>query len=336
MTATRERQMEFRRAQRLVMDTVAMTERLLPLLPTGVTPSDAVQISAAVRLGGQQGTRAVVAYYTGDEAAGRPSLIAKIFADSERARRLHDLLTAVHRAFVARELFGVPRPVAYLPDLNMVVYLPVTGSTLDSTERSEQPERIARAAGWLAALHGADLSLGRRLDIAKELSNVVQWGEVILRARPAATRDVSVLLDHIRRLGRTVEMRTDVPIHKDFHYQHVLYDGRAVGVIDLDEARAGDPAFDVAHYAANLRMLAIRDAMPMGEPGHLESAFLRAYQARTGYEIDARHEFVHAYTCVKIAKQLVTSRGPGPAPVGPQREAQVDQILREGLRCPPR
>jgi phosphotransferase family enzyme len=336
VTATRERQLEFRRAEKLVLDTVAMTERLLPLLPAGVTSSDAVQISAAVRLGGQEGTRAVVAYHTGDPDADRPSLIGKVFADPDRARRLHDLLTAMNRAFVGHDLFGVPRPVAYLPDLNMVVYLPVTGPPLDATQRSERPERVARAAGWLAALHGADLSLGRRLDMAKELSNVVRWGDVVMRARPATTSAVSVLLGHIRRLGRGVEMRTDVPIHKDFHYQHTLYDGPAVGVIDLDEARAGDPAFDVAHYAANLRMLAFRDATPTGECGQLESAFLHAYRTRTGYEKDARHEFVHAYTCMKIAKQLVTGRGPGPAPVGTERDAQVDHILREGLRCPPR
>ena len=37
-----------------------------------------------------------------------------------------------------------------------------------------------------------------------------------------------------------------VPIHKDLHPGHVLV-GDDVYVIDLDEARNGDPTFDVAH-----------------------------------------------------------------------------------------
>ncbi|HEY0408660.1 MAG TPA: phosphotransferase, partial [Candidatus Dormibacteraeota bacterium] len=118
----------------------------------------------------------------------------------------------------------------------------------------------------------------------------------------------------------------------DFHHQHTLIGEGGLVVIDLDEARAGDPAVDVAHFAANLRLLRLREGTAGG--GDLEAAFLDAYAARTGYVPDRRHRWCHAYTCLKIARQLARGRGPAPAPAGPERERQVGLILDEGLRCP--
>jgi hypothetical protein len=104
-----------------------------------------------------------------------------------------------------------------------------------------------------------------------------------------------------------------------------------VVVIDLDEMRAGDPAFDIAHFGANLRLLALREQMPGAELALLESAFLAGYNSLLPYEPDLRHEFFHVYSCIKIAKQLVGGRGPAPVPTAAERSSQVDLILAEGL-----
>ena len=132
---------------------------------------------------------------------------------------------------------------------------------------------------------------------------------------------------------RAAEPDASSPVHKDFHYGHTLFDGGRLVVIDLDEARWGDPAFDVAHYLANLRLLAVREGMACAERDRLQSAFLDTYASQTGYRPDARHHFFHAYTCVKIAKQLARGRGPAPAPVGAERDRQVERILQKGLQC---
>ena len=97
-------------------------------------------------------------------------------------------------------------------------------------------------------------------------------------------------------------------------------------------AGPGDPALDVAHFAANLRLLALREESPPREQARLESAFLDTYGAATGYQPDGRLDFFRAYTCLKIAKQLVTGMGPRPVPDGDDRWRQLDYILGEGLR----
>ena len=159
------------------------------------------------------------------------------------------------------------------------------------------------------------------------------WGEMVARRHPGARKVTARLLERLGRLSGTITAPDLVPIHKDFHYGHTLFDGGRLVVIDLDEARWGDPAFDVAHYLANLRLLAVREGMACAERDRLQSAFLDTYASQTGYRPDARHHFFHAYTCVKIAKQLARGRGPAPAPVGAERDRQVERILQKGLQC---
>ena len=54
-----------------------------------------------------------------------------------------------------------------------------------------------------------------------------------------------------------------MPIHKDFHTGHLLV-GDSVWVIDLDEARQGDRAFDLAHFCAYLELHGDRERNPAG------------------------------------------------------------------------
>ena len=73
-----------------------------------------------------------------------------------------------------------------------------------------------------------------------------------------------------------------MPIHKDFHPGHVLL-GDDVCVIDLDEARRGDPTFDVAHFCAYLELLSTARRRRAAR-----TAFLEEYAAATGWP-DRRH-----------------------------------------------
>jgi aminoglycoside phosphotransferase (APT) family kinase protein len=101
-----------------------------------------------------------------------------------------------------------------------------------------------------------------------------------------------------------------VPIHKDFQYEHVIV-GPSVAVVDLDEARMGDPAFDVAHFLTYLELLAFRSSVPSSDRDEWAEAFLTGYGAALEPE---RLRWYRAYTTVKIAKQLATGSGPHPRP----------------------
>lgn len=312
-----------------VLDTEAMTKRLSGFLDGGPH----LRVVAARVLGRPTGPRVVVAYHTvGAEGTG-PTLIGKIYADSGRARRLHDLLAELHALHLAGHECGVPRPVGYVPELGMSVYVAAGGRTLDQLEGRERSQGAVAAAYWLAAMHRSGVGLDRRFDLAVEMRNLSEWSQLVARHDPSLAAATAPLLERLGSLSQTIQLSTTVPIHKDFQYRHVLVDRGRVVVIDLDEARLGDPAFDVAHFGANLRLLAIREGKGYDDLAGLESAFLHGYASRTGYRPDLRHDFFHAYTCLKIAKQLVRGRGPAPVPTGLELSRQLHLILGEGLRC---
>jgi hypothetical protein len=311
-----------------MLDTTAMSRRLARFLDGGPH----LRLVEAKVLGRATGPRVVVAYHTiGPEGSG-PVLIGKVYADRERARRLHALLAELHAQLAGHEC-GVPRPIALIPELGMSVYVAARGRTLDQLEGAERREGVVAAAHWLAAMHGSGIGLDRRFDLAVEMRNLTEWAQQVAYQHPSLATETALLLRRLESCAQRIQVSNTVPIHKDFQYRHVLADNGRVTVIDLDEARVGDPAFDVAHFGANLRLLAIREGMAHQERAGLESAFLEGYVSRTGYRPDLRHDFFRAYACLKIAKQLVRGRGPEPVPTGLEMSRQLDLILGEGLRC---
>jgi aminoglycoside phosphotransferase (APT) family kinase protein len=274
--------------------------------------------------------RAVIAYVTAGPQGDGPPLIAKVYTDPQRAERVHAVLEQLYALSVAGHACAVPRPVAHLPEFGMSVYEAVRGCTLDRLETGGRREAMIAAGRWLSALHGSTIELVRRFDMTRESRKLGTWAEQVAHDHPPAAAMTARLIGRLDSLATRVQVSTATPIHKDFHYQHVLVDDGRARVIDLDEVRTGDPAFDVAHFRVNLRLLALREGMPADELARLDGAFLDGYATR--YEADLRDELFRVYTCLKIAWQLVLGRGPAPLPTGAELSRQLELILEEGLR----
>jgi hypothetical protein len=311
------------------LDTRGMSRRLAPF----VDGRTGCRVVAARLVGFAPQGRAVIAYRTAGAAGDAPALIGKTYADPERARRLHALLVELSALDLAGNGCGVARPVAHLPELRMVVFTASAGRSLDRLAGAEREAGVAAAGRWLSALHRTPVRLDRRLDLAHETRNALDWARLVVREHPGAATRTALLTERLASHAGHLPSLTTVPIHKDFHYQHVLLEQHRAVVIDLDEARGGDSGLDVAHFTTYLRLLALREHMAAGALARLEAAFLDGYGPLDGEEREARLRWFGAYTCLKIAKQLVRGRGPTPVPAGAERERQVELILDEGLRC---
>jgi aminoglycoside phosphotransferase (APT) family kinase protein len=206
----------------------------------------------------------------------------------------------------------------------------MAGRSLDALPAPALAGALRDAARWLAALHLSRLRLDRTLELTHEIAGAAEWAALVAREHPAAAASATRLAIALERSGKQLRVDRATPIHKDFHYQHVIV-GERVGVVDLDEARMGDPSFDVGHFVANLQLLALRSGASAEDGARGQGSFLRAYAGVTGWSADARLGWFAAYTCVKIAKQLASGRGPLPRPERGARAAQIDLILREGL-----
>ena len=309
-----------------LLDVETMAAQLRALLP-----SPELSLHTATLVDHKPGHRAVV-HYRGSESGRTVSVYGKAYPERTRAARAYELMrTLSHEVFAAAPGVRVPRPVAFDPDLALVLYTPVVGVPLDRL--APTPElfaALADAARWLATLHLCRVSLDRTLDLSHETANAHLWARLVATRQPSAGTAASRLTEALQTTGLPVCVDAARPIHKDFHYGHVIV-GDGVGVVDFDELRLGDLNFDLAHFSAYLHLLSVRTGARPAERDRWVQWFLAAYSDATGWEPDASFGWFAAYTCVKIAKQVATGRGPQPRPAGEARSAQIDLILRKGL-----
>jgi len=274
------------------------------------------------------GKRQVIAYSGTDGSGHGVELIGKAYVDASRARRLHDTLTLL--STLNRAEAGVPRPVALLSDLGLSLQERVSGRTLDQLDDPARVSALGAAARWLSRLHAVGFAFERRVNPASERRKMSEWSALVAQHLPDVAAVASALQRRLDTLAPLAEMPGSAPIHKDFHYQHVLVSGDGVRIIDLDEVRSGEPGHDVAHFSAYLWLLSLREERSQSDARAFDAAFADAY-GRADLAAGAPYRFFRACCFLKIAKQLVRGKGPAPAPQGEALAEQVRLALAEGM-----
>ncbi len=270
-------------------------------------------------------------------------LIGKTYADRHRSATTGATLRLLGEVFAATPDLAVPAPVCVLPGLRTVLYREVGGTAVDRLPAGAAATAAGRAARWLATLHASTAVLPRRLDLAHEVEEAGSWARRVADGAPDFREAARALARRLAAAAVDLPAGPEVPVHKDFHAGHVLAGPGGITVIDLDEARMGDPVLDVAHFTSyldagtDLDAGADLDATRLdvrAEPrlAEVRAAFLDGYGPLPGPCPDARMAFFSAYTSLKIAKQLVTGRGPLAGRSFPPGAA-VPAVLRRGLAC---
>lgn len=330
-----------------------MTELLAPLLAPWAASGARPQVLSTQVLATKPGVRAVVRYVVaglrlppaaGTTAGGPAVVLGKLYCEPERAARLDRTLRQLRvladerRARAGEppvppgpgQADDAPLPLGWLPAPALALYLPAGGAPLDRLPaRDALP--VAREVGrWLAELHGSALQLERHVDDAAEVRDAAAWVDVVARACPDAAPAALELAALLR--ARPVRPSTaPVPLHKDLHQAHLLARREAgawrLSVIDLDEARMGDRSLDVAHLCANLDLLA---QTGRDEAAQWRRLFVAEYARRTGWRPGPASRSWYAHTCLKMAKQLATHRGPWADLADPDRQRLVPWVLAAG------
>lgn len=265
--------------------------------------------------------RCVLAYTLVGQArhGGVPTqhqVIGKVYRD-ERGERLFRLQQALWNDGFgphAPDRIHVPRALAYVPEMRMVVQERAAGATFNALFAAPGLRaRIRRSAEGLAKLHnlptplpgfgqGAGEPIGHYL-LADELTNLDRFTNELVQVRPYSAAAVSELRDALRAWAqRLPTLDVPTPIHRDFYYSQVLFDGPRLVLIDFDLFALGDPAIDVANFIAHLHFLGLDrlgdlDALAAEAPAFIEAyaryrpvdeAFLRRlafYQAATFFRL---------------------------------------------------
>jgi len=277
-----------------VTDPERMTQLLRRVLPTH---PDAVHLSSAEILRMAPGRRVVVRYgLTGTPDPGA-AIIAKAYAEPARAVLAHENLVLFQGLVPTGPgaTIRTQQPLGVLPDRGIVVCGAAPGTSLTMQPEQLGVEVARRCAAWLHGVHAAPVRLSRVLDLHREVLNLRLWAAEVGSADPHLARPAERLAHALAEAATGIPTVTDAVIHKDLHFGHVIVaDAGSAAVIDLDEARMGDPAFDLGHLAA------YADEQDGTAP---KVAFLTAYGPLSGPEPDRRFRFFYAYTLLKITKQ---------------------------------
>lgn len=312
-----------------LLDPVRMTSVLRPALAAVTSSPHEVSVATAEPLSGASSRRAVVRYALRGRCGDGPAPVTgKWFADAHRARLLHEHLVLLHEGPFGRGTLRVPEPLGLLQDQRLVLYRHCAGTPVDRIgDPARAAEGVRNAAVWLARLHTSTVSLPRRLSVQAEAESVRRWATVVGTTYPELADSAHGLAAAWDKASRTLPAVADVPIHKDFHAGHVLL-GEKTWVVDLDEARMGDPAFDVAHFCAYLQLSSGGETA-----ARLVGLFVRDYRAATGWRDCGSLRPFRAYTWLKIAKQWAMATGPGRDASPAERISGAAQALGRGWTC---
>ncbi len=237
------------------------------------------------------GRRCVLAY----KLADRQNVIGKVFKD-ERGLRLFRLQERLWRGGFgpdAPDLIHVSQPLAYIPEMRMLLQERAAGDTLNElvAEAGNIRLYVRRSAEGLAKLHESALAtaepdeepLGQYL-LANEAENLNHFTKDLIEARPQSEEIVVRLRDALHCwAGQLPALATATPVHRDFYYSQVLFDGPHLTIIDFDLLALGDPAIDVANFLAHLFF------MGLDRLNHLDAL---AREAGLFLETYASHRFV--------------------------------------------
>jgi aminoglycoside phosphotransferase (APT) family kinase protein len=255
--------------------------------------------------------RRLVVRYALEHGRRRTAVIGKWYS-SGRGKREADALARLRALGFGGPPFAVPRPLAYVPEVNALFLEEVAGRRLRDAV-SEDETLTGRAGAWLATFHGSGFANERARDPETQRASITRWTEEVPRLRSVA-----------RELDRALASVPTVveAVHYDYSPTNVLLqENGATFAVDFDEVGMGDPAFDVAHMDAHLGLLSFRR---FGTPGRLAAArdaFVCGY-ARIA-PVPERRPALVAFAWFKLAYVAAVLASPG---------AEVDLALDMAAR----
>ena len=232
-------------------------------------------------------------------------LFAKVFSGDRGAT----ILVSMGRiaAAIPRERLLVPRPLAYFPDLKMLVTEFVDGIPLATALFAEPSDAAARRmASALATLHACGIVGARRWTLAKELRSTGEWIEGLAGRSQAASRRAGALLERLAGWAATLAAVPDRPVHRDFYPDQLWDHDGQTAMLDLDDARCGDPAVDIGNFLAHLTLRPVQFAETALGAARARPAFEAHYlecraEARADATFAERVRFYEASSLLRLS-----------------------------------
>ncbi len=222
------------------------------------------------------GKRCVIEYVldANGEPHGSQRLIGKIYR-KERGEVIFENLRQLWQAGGAGMSFGMPEPLAYLPDMRMVLQRVVPGrQLLDFSENDDLSTAVRYVAENLAALHGLAVSAGEKKSLDDHIRKYCHPGpQALIEACPQAAPLVENILAGMAQ-ETSLNGAPICPVHGDLNLAQIFIAGDRAFFIDLDGFCFSHAALDAGNFLITLQVHF------GGKSDELRRIFLEGYLSR--------------------------------------------------------
>jgi hypothetical protein len=238
----------------------------------------------------------------------------------------------------------VPRSLGYHDTMKLLLLESVPGTPLLSSLLKGEPgggqasragieQTVDGCAEVAAALHMSGVTLGPPRPIGRELIALGVAAEAVRRITPTLGGWLLSALAEVEEwLAGSRPMRQRL-CHGDFRHSQILFEGPARALLDLDTLCQAEPALDLGHFLAYLRLSVTKGPASMqGLVEELADRFLAAYVAAERPQ-DATEAVLRERVAACEAVALVRLAVHSWQKFKPARLAAVITLLEERLSC---
>ncbi len=251
----------------------ALFRRIPGLHLSVVASADSVRARLLKHKPGKHGVIHYTLSRNGGDGGETIHWIGKLYRDQRGAERFEKLqmLWAAAQQQPAAMRPGMPEPVAYLPELGMILMSCVPGRDLYALiGQNDVSGAIRQTAANLGKLHALKIPALTSPQLADHLVKLCRPGpQALAEAYPEFTGVIQDILTGLAKIDREDGPRC--PVHGDLNFGQVLIDGSQVHFIDFDGICNAHPALDVGNFLA-----AVRVYFPARYP-ELETQFIETY-----------------------------------------------------------
>jgi aminoglycoside phosphotransferase (APT) family kinase protein len=252
--------------------------------------------------------------------AGHTIAYGKVAAD-DRGMRADAALASVGRALACMPAdagVDVPRPLGYtaglrLQLLGVVPGAPVLSDLLRARARGGQApasalvDAVAGCARVAATLHRLDLPAGGRRSADAEIARLRADIAALATAAPGLGAWLQRGLARAEAQLAATPPQAPCPCHGDLKHNQILFDGRRWALVDFDTVCLAEPALDLGHFLAYLRLKAAAADGP-DLAAALADGFLEAYaEAAAGTGPAALADRILGYEALSLLGRAVHS-----------------------------
>jgi Ser/Thr protein kinase RdoA (MazF antagonist) len=198
---------------------------------------------------------------------GWPEIVVAKTYHGDKGRVAWDGMRAVWDSPMRSSGVTVAEPLAFLPDINVLVQGPIkeeltlkeqivqTLAAGTPSSRDELSVTVRAAAAGLAALHACGVTHGELVTWEDELAEVREVAERIAALAPEVSGAADSVLERLVDLAVSVPSDQPRAAHRSFRPAQVLISCGAIGFIDFDGFCQAEPALDVALFRTTVKLL---------------------------------------------------------------------------------